>query len=490
LSASLILSLPADVAVAADGASGLVFENKISRLAFRRLDPALLGALELLVAPGEAEAQLIQTVQQAGGPDAIAWWYYHLGQLDQHRLLLRSVRVDGDPLATLVSSSRHFVYPGSTIVPTCKYGLSRFAYLRRQESGAVLESPTSHGRILLHDRRAVALIADLMQERPARELAGNVSGLSAEAGSLLLTLLLNAGMLQASNADGTPTLDEVLAQRGWEFQDLLFHGRIRGRGWDGATGDVSRVLTRADFLPALKPIATSAPIELARPDLEQLRREDLPFAEVQESRRSIREYADTPISARQLGEFLYRVARVKELRDVQIPHPTHPLKIELAPRPYPAGGGLHELDVYPIVGACDNIEPGMYHYDPLGHRLGRLAGLNAEVEQLLRYAGWGSGIPREKLQILFLLAARFERLNWKYTGIAYSLILKNVGVVYQTMYLAATAMGLAPCALGASDADLFARAAGTDYYADTSVGEFLLGSRRHDPAESVRKSKP
>jgi hypothetical protein len=44
------------------------------------------------------------------------------------------------------------------------------------------------------------------------------------------------------------------------------------------------------------------------------------------------------------------------------------------------------------------------------------------------------------------------------------------------MYLAATAMNLAPCALGCGDSDLFARAAGTDYYVETSVGEFLLGS--------------
>jgi hypothetical protein len=37
-------------------------------------------------------------------------------------------------------------------------------------------------------------------------------------------------------------------------------------------------------------------------------------------------------------------------------------------------------------------------------------------------------------------------------------------------------MGLAPCALGWGDADLFAAAAGTGYYAESSVGEFLLGS--------------
>ena len=74
-------------------------------------------------------------------------------------------------------------------------------------------------------------------------------------------------------------------------------------------------------------------------------------------------------------------------------------------------------------------------------------------------------------QVLIIIAARFQRLSWKYESMAYNIILKNVGVLYQTMYLA-------PCALGGGDSDLFARAAGLDYYAETSVGEFLLGSKR------------
>ncbi len=80
--------------------------------------------------------------------------------------------------------------------------------------------------------------------------------------------------------------------------------------------------------------------------------------------------------------------------------------------------------------------------------------------------------------MVLVLASRFPRLAWKYASLAYALTLKHVGVVYQTMYLAATAMGLAPCALGGGDSDLFARAAGVDYYGETSVGECLRGSRR------------
>ena len=60
---------------------------------------------------------------------------------------------------------------------------------------------------------------------------------------------------------------------------------------------------------------------------------------------------------------------------------------------------------------------------------------------------------------------------------AYAVTLKNAGALYQQMYLVATAMNLAPCGLGGGDSDLFAEAAGLDYYAETSVGEFLLSSR-------------
>jgi hypothetical protein len=49
---------------------------------------------------------------------------------------------------------------------------------------------------------------------------------------------------------------------------------------------------------------------------------------------------------------------------------------------------------------------------------------------------------------------------------------------FQSKYLAATSIGLAPRAVRRGDADRFVRAAGTDYRAETSVGDFLLGSQR------------
>jgi SagB-type dehydrogenase family enzyme len=60
---------------------------------------------------------------------------------------------------------------------------------------------------------------------------------------------------------------------------------------------------------------------------------------------------------------------------------------------------------------------------------------------------------------------------------AYATILKNVGVLYQTMYLVGTAMDLAPSALGLGNVEKFCKVASTDYFVESSVGEFMLGSR-------------
>jgi SagB-type dehydrogenase family enzyme len=77
-------------------------------------------------------------------------------------------------------------------------------------------------------------------------------------------------------------------------------------------------------------------------------------------------------------------------------------------------------------------------------------------------------------------------LQWKYDAVAYALTLKNVGTLYQTMYLVATALGLAPCALGGGDSDLFGNAAKLDnYYAESLVGEFLIGSQGDDPGRAL-----
>jgi SagB-type dehydrogenase family enzyme len=486
LSAALVLSWREGVTAAADGEGTLVVQGCGGRVSLRAVAPVLRDALRRLASPGEDEDRLAELVRGVGN-GFLARWYYYLECLSRRGLLCHSAHMNGTRLATLVAVSSVFAANPAPVVPGRRYVLSRFAYLRGEGGEAVLESPLAHARVILNDCRTAALVGALAAPVTAQELAARVGGVPADAVLRVCTLLLRAGMLGEVSAAGTCALDEDPALQTWAFHDLLFHARSRRGRFDAPYGGTSRLADRLAPPPALKPALAGETRELYRPDLARLERDDPPLAWVQERRCSVRDFdAERPISARQLGEFLFRVARVKSCRRADVMTPYGSICMDFASRPYPAGGGLYELEVYAAVNRCANLEPGLYHYDPLRHRLARLCGRTEEVASLLRDAAESTTVPAADLQVLLILAARFSRVAWKYESIAYALTLKHVGVLLQTMYLAATAMGLGPCAVGGGDADLFARAAGTDYCAETSVGEFLLGSPRHGPIGPVR----
>jgi SagB-type dehydrogenase family enzyme len=468
------------VSASADGQSTLVVQRPAMRVSLPQLPGAILDAVGRLDPPGEDQDRLCEIIQ-SNGNGTLARWYYCLERLTRLGLLCHVACAGGTRLATLVAVSPYFVSRPGQPAAGRRYVLPRFAYLRRQGTEAVLESPLAHARIILNDCRVAALVGALAAPATAGELAERVGVLPAEAVASVLTLLLRAGMLDEAGSE-----EDAPALQTWEFHDLLFHARSRGGRFDAPYGGTFRLADRLAPPPALKPAVAGEAHALYGPAPDRLEQDDPPLARVQARRRSVRDFDRArPITARQLGEFLFRIGRVTGQHEGEVTTPCGPVRLDFAPRPYPAGGGLYELELYAAIQTCTDLAPGLYHYDPAGHRLIRLRGPTAEVAALLRDAAASTGVPEDSVQVLLILAARFARLAWKYESIAYALTLKHVGVVYQTMYLAATAMGLAPCAIGGGDADLFARAAGTDYCTETSVGEFLLGSPRPEPTDRV-----
>ena len=447
-----------------------VLNGPKGRALLRDLEPEVIAALHRFAPPGTDEDTLANAVG-ALGPGALPRWLYYLDRLTRRGLIGRSAHESGNRLATLSAVSPTFAW--KLVIPSLdrKYVISRFAYLRREGNESVVESPLSHARVTLHDIRATALVGALASPATPAERAELV-GLTSESATGLLTLLLRAEMVQEA---GTESEDPDL--RTWAFHDLLFHSRSRKGRSDAPYGGTYRFVGEFQPPPAVKPIPAGERIPLAKPDISALEKTDPPFAWVQEHRRSVREFDTTrPITVAQLGEFLFRVNRVKDQRETELQTVRGPVVMDFVSRPYPAGGSLYELEVYVAVSSCDGLAPGLYAHDPVAHQLIRVRGHGPAVDNLLADAAESTAIPAGELQVLVVLAARVPRVAWKYESIAYALVLKHVGVVYQTMYLAATAMGLAGCAIGGGDADLFARAAGVPYAAETSVGEFLLGS--------------
>ena len=347
--------------------------------------------------------------------------------------------------------------------------LSRFAVLRRDGDHLVLESPLASAAVVVHDAAVTALVHQLAA--PAGEAAGVVD-LPPPVVSELVAVLAAHGLVHDAAEERRPDL----AGEQWSPHELWFHARSRGGYHDQPLGGTLWAAGRFDPLPARRarpPDTTGTRVELAGPEPAVAAPGPAPGFDasldaVLRARRSIREQdGDRPLTVRQLGEFLHRCARVTQVAADG--------RQQVSLRPSPSGGALHGLELYPVVTRVDGLAAGMYHYDPFGHALDPVCGDGPLVRRLAALAGQASGaaVP----QVLLVASCRFGRVMWKYQGMAYALVLKDLGALFQTMYLVATAMGLAPCALGCGDVELFAAATGLDPRVESSVGEFMLGSR-------------
>ncbi|NIM48277.1 MAG: SagB/ThcOx family dehydrogenase [Gemmatimonadales bacterium] len=427
----------------------------------------LRSALDRLSGEGASLQALATEVLESDGPAGGAKLMQTIGTLERHALLGRRLVVDGALLASIEPLSNYFRYDEQRVQAGETYVLSRFAYCRNNNGRMVLESPLGHAVIGLHATTAHSAVHLLTRPCDSVQMAKRIAGLGEAGAAHFMSFLANAEALVPSDPQTGSPEDEDPVRAPWEFHDLVFHTRSRLGRHSNPFGGTYAYEGKFDSLPAIKPPMSDEIVQLYKPDLERLADEDERFTRVLETRRSLREQGDPPINDRQLGEFLYRSARVQQLVESS----------GVSFRPYPAGGALHELEIYPLVNSCDGLSPGLYHYNPLEHHLCRIREPDRILRTLSLMAARTVSLDHPP-QVVLIITARFQRVQLKYQTVSYSLIMKNVGGLFQTMYLVAIAMGLAPCALGGGDSDLFASAAGLDYLAETSVGEFVLGSSR------------
>jgi oxazoline/thiazoline dehydrogenase len=456
-------------------------QGPLGGVALAGMTPGVREAIRMLDEPGSDEWTLENAVRRVDGDGALPVLHFCLQRLDAVGALSRTLVVDERPLATVepVAASPGFLEHAPS--PDVRYVLSRFAYLRRDSTRLVLETPLARCRLVLHDWRGAAIIARFAFGATPSELVDELPGISEEAAVATGRLLLGLAALTEVDEDGRTTEEADPALCSWEAHDLLFHTRSRRGRHDRPYGGTYRLAGSLPPSPAVKPPPRVKGLDLYRPDLDRLAALDSTLTTVIERRSSVRVHGPEPITALQLGEFLYRVARLRHLEETE--------HGQLAFYPYPSGGASSELTLYAVIDRCEGVADGIHQYAPDEHVLYPVCGRTAGVELLLREAAAAMKVPAVP-QVLIVVAARFQRVSWKYESMAYSLILKHVGVLYQQMYLVATAMGLAACGIGGGDSDAFAAAVGTRYYEETSVGEFALGSSATTSSGDAPMSQP
>lgn len=274
--------------------------------------------------------------------------------------------------------------------------------------------------------------------------------------AVLLDQLHDMGVLDRDQEPATTRI--------WSPFDLVVQ-RQQNRGGEREPADL-----QGPPPPAFKDRPPGLPTSLPAPSPLPMRLDDVLAA-----RRSVRTYGAGPITLDVLSCLLYHSARVIEVVDDE--HLG-----EQALHPYPTGGARSELEVYVVANDVEGVERGAHWYDARRHELRMIRPVDDELQAVNDWVSEATGGLHRPPQVILLVTAVFERVMWKYHGIGLSLIARDTGCLYQTLYLVATGLGLAPCAVGAGRELDNARWLGLDPLVESPVGCVLVGTAQHSPA--------
>jgi SagB-type dehydrogenase family enzyme len=346
--------------------------------------------------------------------------------------------------------------------------LSRFAYMRRRGAEMVLESPRASALFKICDPTIATAIAVLSTPQQIKQLRRREGFPGVELLALLLDCQILFKVVAGENGLRMAEGDHSLVL--WDFHDLLFHTRSTEGRHANPLGGVYPYVGVISPPPAVRPSWPGKKIDLRR--FSAAHPEAIsPVAKLLRKRHSTRSFdGQRPITLAELSQFLDGTARVLS---------TSNTKLDLddgghAVRPYPSAGAAYPLELYLAVNLCEELARGFYHYDADAHALAPIGVPTNELEALLAGAQYAMDAPAAP-QILITIAARFGRISSKYSSIAYALILKDVGVLTQTLYLMAIDMGLGGCAIGIENIDLFAKMTGVEFHIEGPVGQFAIG---------------
>ena len=363
-----------------------------------------------------------------------------------------------------------------------KIKLSEFGNIKPCREGLDITTPLSPATLRLQDHRLYQLIQMLASPCTIESIRGFLPEDLCVHNREFISLLLMSEVIGVCNNNRNADIDAEAIESGWSREDLAFHCHTR-RNIVIFRRDDSHLKENNQNNPPAK----HQRIIIDRVPLSRLsnRNYNSNFYQIIQKRQTIRAYNAKPVSAEALGTLLWYSMHTREeiLCD-----PGLPRSYEGLLRPVASAGALHSIEFYLCIKQCMGISPGFYHYDSFDHSLGKLSDLTVPCENMLALAvnttcrapqaasvSPGQAQPPD---VLIVMASRYARNASIHseTGLAYALILKDAGSIYQQLYLVATALGLAPCGLSFGSSELFEQASGMPRNVECSVGEFMIGN--------------
>ncbi len=373
------------------------------------------------------------------------------------------------PVLSAVPSAAEPEFVLAEIERTRSVRLSRFAALRACDGELVLESPLAQFRVLLHQPVAASIAAALARPRGLLELA-TLARVSPPVAHDIAAYLVAVGVALVDGTDGGFAEDTDPRWRSWTTHELMFHHRSRSRQGDGHCDEPGGAT--GPLPPAVKPPPSGQRFPLPRPTPGDAAA-DTPLGALLNLDHSCPDFSGRDLTEDQLGQLLYRSARV---RGPGPPHLPHGMTHEASQRPYISVACLYELEIYVGIGHCDALPRGIYHYDPAGHALTLFNREESDLGALLDMAKVAAGCVRNPAAVL-TVTARMDRMR-ALAGAAYRTTLLHAGALQQTIALVAATLGVAAHAVPVDAHDTVDRVLDVPWPGEVSVAECVLDCPR------------
>jgi SagB-type dehydrogenase family enzyme len=318
-----------------------------------------------------------------------------------------------------------------------RYVISRFAFVSWRDGSAEITSPVAGKTVTLTDPSLLSVLAAFAIPRTLDDFP------QAARQWVDAAILVDADV------------PELAVAHHWDVASLALHAASRDESWRKTPGHVT---------PPVAPRRSDDSIPLTRGGASAPRPGGSDLVALLDARRSGREWSATPMAFSAFSDLLWLSARNRQ-------H-SPPFKKSVS-RPYPSGGAAYSLEIYPVLGhdAVETLNAGAYRYLPDAHALELVSPFDADWQPFLVAAG--NAMRTTPPPVALIITSRFARQSEEYSRLAYSLVLKEVGCLYQTLYLVAGALGLAACALGGGTARGLLDISDLE---EPVVGEFAVGA--------------
>ena len=313
-----------------------------------------------------------------------------------------------------------------------------------------LRCPPSRESLVIEDPEVAVVLDAFRVPRTVAQATEKLDSFDADEVAEVVQALQEHGALVVADEPPHP-----IGLGAWEPHSLYFHQML----------SVARPPRRAlpgEAPPPVKPPMSSRTVVLDR----SVEIPPRTLADILQLRVSRREHSDEPIVPSALSALLWA-----SCRNVELGGTWH--------RPYPSGGGAYSLELYLAMDdrAVEGVGAGVWHYCPSRHLLEEISCDVDRAMPFMEAAAAAAGMDREPA-VTMLITSRIARVSATYERVPLGLVLQEVGCLFQTLYLVATALDLAPCAIGGTlGGEALATLGGFHALEEPIVGRFVLGNR-------------